>query len=91
MARPKRTGGRNNKGAKDDANDDTGVVPDEKMVDDEVANNDDLAIAVSTGARRTRMSTWDAGEVGGADVEEMSDDDGCELDDDDDDGESNPE
>ena len=80
MARSKRPRRCNEKGAKDGANGDTAVVPDGKMVDDEAANNDDLAAAVRIKARRTRVSTVDAGEVGGTDVEEMSYDDERELD-----------
>ena len=57
MARPKRARRCYDKRAKDGANGGTAVVPDEIMVDDEAANNDDLADAVSTRTRRARVST----------------------------------
>ena len=49
MARSQRVRRCNEKGARDDANGDTVVVPDESMVDDEVPNKDDLAASSHEG------------------------------------------
>jgi hypothetical protein len=79
MARPKRARKCKKKGAADGADGDTVPVPDEKMVGDEVPENDDLAAAASTSTTRSRMSTA-LEDVVGADDEDESDEDKVELD-----------
>ena len=62
MSKPKRVRRCRKKVAKDDANGNTGAVPDENTVDDEVPNKDDLAAAISTRLARNRVSSGDVEE-----------------------------
>ena len=57
MARTKRVRSSSKKVAEDDANGNTGAVPDENTVDDEGSNKDALAPAVSARLSRHRVSS----------------------------------
>ena len=92
MARTNRVKRKRKKAAGDDANCNTGAVPDENTVDDEGGNKDALTPAVSARLRRRRVSSGDdeakiddgERDVDGAEVDDAKSDG-------DDDGESHAE